>query len=55
MRTRAVVPALVAAVVLALVAGLVLVLAARDSSAAGRHVVVGVDHGTVAPVARLVR
>ncbi len=42
MRTRAVVPALVAAVVLALVAGLVFVLAARDSSAAGRHVVVGV-------------
>ena len=51
MRTRAVVPALVAAVVLALVAGLVLVLAGRDSSAAGRHVVVGVDHGTVAPAA----
>jgi arylsulfatase A-like enzyme len=42
----------VAAVVLALVAALVLVLAGRDSSAAGRHVVVGVDHGTVAPVAR---
>ena len=49
MRTRAVVPALVAAAVLALVAGVVFVIAARDSSAAGRHVVVGVDHGTAAP------
>ena len=35
MRTRAVVPALVAAVVLAFVAGLVLVLAARGSSTPG--------------------
>ena len=51
MRTRAVVPALAAAVVLALVAGLVLVLAARGSSTPGGHAVVGVDHGTVAPVA----
>ena len=50
MRTRAVVPAIVAAVVLALVAGLVLVLAARGSSTPGRHVAVGVDRGTVASV-----